>query len=308
MARGSVMVTGLALGVAAGALLGTYVLAPNVDGSEDRSAVVAAEQQRDDAETRAEVADSVIDPSVIDGVLDGTPVLVLATADAEATSEVRESLNQAGAQDAGTVTLTEKFVSASDSDELKDLVTSALPAGTQLDVDRRDPGIQAGGALAPVFLLDDAGAEQASVADRRLLLTTLRDAGFIDYEDGTLRPAAMIVLVAGAGVSPGDDPSYGGNLLADFADTLAHSDDGGPIVIATQPDSLRDGVAGAVSDLPVVPAVDTEAGRVAVIQQLVELLERSGEAGDGDGDSEGDAEATEQPAEDQPAEQQTTEE
>nr|WP_240394099.1 copper transporter [Corynebacterium lactis] len=194
-------VTGAALGVAAGAALGAYVLNPAGAGIDfggsaaaERDAAVA---RADAQEARVGEANRILEPVVGEVVKDSladVPVLVVAAPDAtdEQLKGVAETLKAAGAPDAGVLKLTDKFLSASGADELKDTVTTSLPTNVKLDTERRDPGRQAGQALAPVLELGKDGGEQASAADRKLLLEALKGAGFVDYKEGTLRPPARL--------------------------------------------------------------------------------------------------------------------
>lgn len=284
--RWSAGIAGAALGVAAGSALGAYVLAPaggvQWGGGEAAAERDAAIVQRDDAVVRADAANDVVGDltaDVVGGTLRDVPVLLLTTPDAdpEAVRAMEATLRDAGAPETATIGLTEKFRSAQGADELKDVVTGALPTGTTLDVDRRDPGFQAGQALSPVLLLGGEG-ERAPVADRRLLLGSLRDAGFIDYRDGTVRPSAAVVILTGSGKGDGEDPGVGSRILADFAEALAAD---GTVVVAGDPSSARDdgvievletsATGGAVHTQP---AIGDAAGRVGVVRDIVSAKKR----------------------------------
>lgn len=279
-------VTGAALGVAAGAALGAYVLNPagsgiQIGGGDAAAERDAAKAQLAEQTTRADEANQIIEPAtkqIVDGALADVPVVLVVTPDADEKNVkgVAETLRAAGAPDGGTLKLTEKFVTAASADELKDVVANSLPANTQLDAQRRDPGRQAGQALAPVLQLDKEGGEQASAADRGLLLGSLRDAGFVDYADGTMRPSAAVVIVSGAGASGSADAAFGARLLADVAEALGEN---GSVVVAGTPDARGgDGILGAigrkgagVSDkIGQVGVVGDVAGRVGVVQKVAE--------------------------------------
>lgn len=279
-------VTGAALGVAAGAALGAYVLNPagsgiQIGGGDAASERDAAKAQLAEQTARADEANKIIEPAtkqIVDGALADVPVVLVVTPDADEKNvqAVTEILKAAGAPDGGTLKLTDKFVTAEHADELKDVVANSLPANTKLDEQRRDPGRQAGQALAPVLELNKEGGEQASSADRGLLLGSLRDAGFVDYADGTMRPGAAVVIVSGAGAEGSADPAFGARLLADVAEALA---DSGSVVVAGTPEARGgDGILGAiarkgagVSDkIGQVGVIGDVAGRVGVVQAVVE--------------------------------------
>lgn len=287
-------VTGAALGVAVGAALGAYVLNPAGAGIDfgtgaagERDAAIA---RADAQQARADEANRIIEPivgEIVKDTLKDVPVLVIATPDAtdKQLAGVSETLRAAGAPDAGVLKLTDKFLSAAGADELKDTVSTSLPSNVQLDPERREPGRQAGQALAPVLELNKDGGEQASAADRKLLLEALKGGGFIDYAEGTLRPAAGIVIVGNHGtvsqaaIDKGEDPAFGAGLVADLAVAFAEGsgsgdDAAGHVVVGT--DSFgREGV-GALPDErwgadPAVKRVDVmsdAAGRIEIIQAL----------------------------------------
>lgn len=287
-------VTGAALGVAAGAALGAYVLNPAGAGidfgtgaASERDAAVA---RADAQQARADEANRIIEPIVGEIVKDSlkdVPVLVIATPDAtdEQLAGASETLRAAGAPDAGVLKLTDKFLSAAGADELKDTVSTSLPADVQLDPERREPGRQAGQALAPVLELDKDGGERASTADRKLLLEALKGGGFVEYEEGTLRPAAGIVIVGNHGtvsraaIDKGEDPEFGAGLVADLAVALAEGfgtgeDAAGHVVVGTDGFG-REGVSalpderwGADPAVKRVDAVSDAAGQIGVVGEL----------------------------------------
>ncbi|OHR36473.1 hypothetical protein HMPREF3011_03215 [Corynebacterium sp. HMSC074C04] len=287
-------VTGAALGVAAGAALGAYVLNPagaSIDfgtgAASERDAAVA---RADAQQARADEANRIIEPIVGEIVKDSlkdVPVLVIATPDAtdEQLAGVSETLRAAGAPDAGVLKLTDKFLSAAGADELKDTVSTSLPADVQLDPERREPGRQAGQALAPVLELDKDGGERASATDRKLLLEALKGGGFVEYEEGTLRPAAGIVIVGNHGtvsraaIDKGEDPEFGAGLVADLAVALAEGfgagdDAAGHVVVGTDGfgkkgiSALPDERWGADPAVKRVDAVSDAAGQVGVVGEL----------------------------------------
>ncbi|ALA68531.1 copper transporter [Corynebacterium lactis] len=289
-------VTGAALGVAVGAALGAYVLNPAGAGidfggaaaSERDSAKAEAEAQQ----ARADEANRILKPvvgEVVKDALADVPTLVIATPDAtdEQLKTVAETLKAAGAPDAGVLKLTDKFLSASGADELKDTVATSLPTNVQLDAERRDPGRQAGQALAPVLELGKDGGEQASAADRKLLLESLKGAGFVDYEEGTLRPAAGIVIVGEHGTVKGaggdgsgaskEDAEFGATIVADLATALAEglgqSGANGHVVVATDGAdtgaiATLDSRGGASNMVGRVRAVSDSAGQIGLVRDL----------------------------------------
>ncbi|MDO5670174.1 MAG: copper transporter [Corynebacterium sp.] len=280
--RAGWLIGGLGFGVAAGVALGTLVIAPNMpDGPDSAPAEPETNERAEIAEAQAASADSVIaelSSSAVADTLADRPVLVIRTADAveEDVAGVQSLLADAAAIDAGTITLHESFLGAEGADQLKSIVANTLPAGAQLSEDRLDPGVHAGEALGSVLLLNaESGEEQATSEERGLLLRALREAELLDYEDGTILPAQVIVVVTG-------DASEGlsSRTLADFVEALDGRGNGTVLAgrIHTAADTgavglLRAGETGVST----VDSVDRAVGRMATVLAVREQLE--GEVG-----------------------------
>lgn len=282
--RAGWLIGGLGFGIAAGVALGTLVIAPNMPDESGESPVredAAATERAEIAEAQAASADSVIADlasSAVADALTDRPVLVFRTADAveEDVAGVETLLADAGAIDAGTISLAEQFLSAEGADQLKSIVANTLPAGAQLSEDRLDPGLHAGEALGSALLLDpETGEEQSSSEERGLLLRALRDAGFLDYEDGTILPAQVAVVVTG-------DASEGleSRNLADFVGALDGRGNGAVLAgrIHTAADTGAVGLVRAEeTGVSTVDSVDRAVGRMATVLAVREQLE--GESG-----------------------------
>lgn len=280
------LIGGIGFGIAAGVALGTLVIAPNMpEGSSSGAAELGEATERADiAEAQAASADSVVGElaaEAVTGTLGERPVLVFRTADAveEDVAGVEKLLSDAGAVDAGTITLAEKFLTSEGADELKSIVANTLPAGARLSEDRLDPGLHAGEALGSALLLEpESGEEQASSEERGLLLRALRDAGFLDYEDGTILPAQVAVIITGD-----DDGSSGlaARTLADFVAALDGRGNGAVLAgrIHTAADTGVVGLVRAAADngVSTVDSVDRAVGRMATVLAVREQLE--GETG-----------------------------
>ncbi|KQB85678.1 copper transporter [Corynebacterium lowii] len=216
MAKSGLVIAGLGFGIAIGSALGAFVLAP-VDHS-DEEAVARAEEAAAHSAEEADSSDSVVGnlaPRALSGTLDQRPVLIFATADAaDRVSSVRHWLNQAGAIDAGQITLEPRFTEQDGADSLKTIVTNTLPAGAQLSENKLDPGTHAGEALGSALMLGPEGTPQATEEERANLLIALRDAGFISYASGTILPAQGIVVLSG------DDEGFAKVSLDNFAEAL----------------------------------------------------------------------------------------
>lgn len=216
--RGAIFTAGLGFGVAAGVALGALVIAPNIPGS-DASAGQSAQAAEDPA-TAPEPATSSAQPAeedlaeLVAGALADRPVLVFRTADADeaAQEELQQLLADSGAIDAGTITLNDKYF-ASDAEgvtKVSELLATAL------------------------LLNPETGEPEAPTEDRARALQTLRDTGFIDYEDGTILPTQGVVLLTG---EAGEE-----NTVANQARFLDAVDRAGGATVAAGPiESAEDG-------------------------------------------------------------------
>lgn len=291
--RAGVGIAGAGIGLALGAGLGVFLLSPNIPGAMNTGAssdtVASSEYESLEAEgkiaqRKAEAADEVVAAAgqdIINGVLDEQPVLVLATADAsdEDVEKLRASLQRAGAIDSGLIKLSEKFFTQNGADQLKTIVANTLPAGTELSADNRDPGTHAGQALgAALTFAEGTDTPNSTTEDRGLLLETLAEAEYLEYESGTILPGQAIVMVTGSG-STASGADFVAKNQAAFAEALDEA--GGATVIAGRVGhdeasnvitQLRgsDSTAGAVST---VEAVDQTWGRLATVLAVAEQLE-----------------------------------
>ena len=271
----SLVAAGLGWGLAAGLALGVLLIAPAMrDAGVAGDAQAAPDAQEadarvDEASAEAAAANEVLAAQAEELVADklqARSIAVLHTADvpAEEVERLRWLLNTAGAEDAGTITLTDKFTAQDGADELSTIVVNSLPAGAQISVDNIAPGVHAGEAFAAALSINDEGAASASEEDREFLLTALSDAGFVDYEPGSVAAADGVVLLTGAREL---EPAFRDRLLGDFAD--AYNSSGSPIVHA---------VAGQIGEedlqegAPQVAYAETEAGRVDTVMTLREEL------------------------------------
>ncbi|ALC05789.1 hypothetical protein CDES_06875 [Corynebacterium deserti GIMN1.010] len=291
--KGAASIAALAFGAAAGIAFGTYVLAPNLPENVDPNAptaadLVAAETQAEVNAVQADQADSIIDhivEDVVAGTLTDRPVLVLRTADAEQADvdDISWLLRQAGAVDAGTVTLEEQFFAQDGADQLKSIVANTLPAGAQLSETQLDPGTHAGEALGAALLLNPENGEPlASTGERSLLLNVLRDSGFISYEDGTILPGQVIVLITGDSDGSGDS-AFTAESQSLFARALDAQGSG--VVVAGRIHTAADtGVIGrlranpdAAENVSTVDSIDRTWGKMATVLSVREEL--AGRAG-----------------------------
>ncbi|QGU01927.1 Copper transporter MctB precursor [Corynebacterium kalinowskii] len=281
-------IAGLAFGIALGTAFGTYVLSPNLPGGaneESHKAVAELAEAKSEAainDAQASAADSYIAATAGDTVsnaLKDRPVLIFRTADAneDDVKAVTELRTKSGAKDAGTITLTEKFFSMDGADPLKSIVANTLPAGAQLSTTQLDPGTHAGEALGAALLLNkDNGEPLASTEDRALLLKALRDGGYINYPDGTVLPAQLVIVITGDSDGVGDK-NFAAVHQATFAKALDKKANG--VVVAGRVNTAAEnGVIGqlrkdAQSGVSTVDSVDRAFGQIATILAGREQLE-----------------------------------
>ena len=219
------------------------------------------------------MADTLSD-TVLDGSLEGRPVLVVVAPGAsdEDVSAVTETLGAAGAVDAGRVTLTDKAVDPAADAELQALVAN-LPIGTAPAADA-DLGTQLGTALGRAGLLRTEDARpHLDDDDRSTVLTTLADAGVIEFEPGTLRPGQLALVITG----PGENESTAVRL-ASLARTLDGEGAGAVVAAELRSAGGHDAVTVLRSTgddgVSTVDSVSSGAGRLATALALAQQLER----------------------------------
>ncbi|MEZ2121410.1 MULTISPECIES: copper transporter [unclassified Corynebacterium] len=286
-------VAGLFFGIAGGVVLGACVLAPNLPEG-DSGAVVITPAELKEARLEAEInaaqadtADTVVADvaeDMVSGVLAEQSVLIMTTPDAdkEDIDNIAWLLGKAGATDAGTVQLAKRFFDQDGADALKTIVTSTLPAGAQLSLDRLDPGTHSGEALGSALFNDPVtGEPQADPGERSLLLNALSESGFLSFEQGAIQPADVIVIITGD--DDGSTDRFAAKNLATFVTALDTKGRG--TVLAGRLRSASDtgaiGVlradADARSHVSTVDSIDRAYGRLATV--LAARHEREGDSG-----------------------------
>lgn len=293
--------SGLAWGIAGGIALGALVVAPSMapisdnsfnqiagssseDGGGKKGAKASEETQRQLDSANALLANS--STAIVRGALDQRPFLIIRTPDAnpedvDVTSWLAE---QAGGVSSGEITLTDKFLSSDGADELRSIIATTLPAGAQLSVDNQAAGVHAGESLGAALMFDPRGDQPlATVDDRAVVLQALRDAGFIEYADGTITPAQGIILITGGTVeedeadgTADDGNAYSATVLADFARALDSRGDA--VVLAGRRGAAGDKGSLALiredekSPVSTVDSLDSETGRISAVLALAEQI------------------------------------
>lgn len=284
---------GIFFGLAGGVALGACVLAPVLPERDSGAETITPEQLSEArleariGAAQADTADAVvasIAEETVSGALTDQSVLVVTTPDADSgdIENIAWLLGKAGAVDAGTVQLAEKFLNQDGADGLKTIVTSTLPAGAQLSLDRLDPGTHSGEALGAALFKDPVTGEPlAEAGERNLLLNALSEAGFITYEPGTIQPADVIIVVTGD--DDGSTDRFAARNLATFATALDTRGRG--VVLAGRLHAAADtgaiGVLRADADanghVSTVDSIDRAYGRMATV--LAARHEREGDSG-----------------------------
>ncbi|MDN6535694.1 MAG: copper transporter [Corynebacterium variabile] len=279
---------GVAAGIAAGTLLGFYVLAPNVEGGP---AAVDSDVQEQLDPPRAQLwappagrppDDAVLDEMAAGAVRDdlkdhSVRVVAMPDADQELVDAQRALLSDAGATDAGTLSLADDAVSQDKADAVKSLAANTLPAGAKLSEDRRDPGFHFGQVVGQALRSAGDRAKEASESDRSLVLGALDKSGFIDGGIPEVDSADAVVVVTGP------TGGFAGTFTADLAAGL--DDVTGGVVLAGDWASTTDGGALEIlradrADTEKVSTVDNAdrtAGRITVVRALAQQLD--GKAG-----------------------------
>jgi len=288
----ALVVAGLGFGVALGVTAGTLVIAPNMDGTaavgSSNSEALREEhrsllQENKEIQAQSDSADTLVNELSADAIRDSLTdrdVAIIATGDASENdvAGVRDKLNAAGAVDSGTITLTNEFLHPDGADKLKSIVANVLPAGAELDEQDLSAGRHTGQALAAALLRNpDTTEPLASPEDRGALLQALREAGFLDYEDGTILPAQAVVVVMGKG----GGEYYHDNLVA-FANSLneagSYSVLAGNLQAAGEGgviDTLRQEAADEddAEAISTVDSINRDFSQLAVVLAVVEQLE-----------------------------------
>ena len=121
--------------------------------------------------------------------------------------------------------------------------------------------MHAGEALSAALSKDESGQPRASVEDREFLLDTLAEAGFIEYQPGSVIAADGAVVLAGAGDG---EQSFGRDALENFAGAFRTQ---GPALVVASP-GPKDGTTAS----PEVGFAGTETGRVNTVLALRDEL------------------------------------
>lgn len=271
------------LALAIGVVLGSTSVATSIrDALVERQETTAGQletAQEDLAQSRLEVdrLDSLagnLTPAVAADRLKDRPVLVVVApgASGDDVEAVTKAISTAGGIDAGRIQMTDRSVDPEADSELSALVAN-LPIGKAPATDA-DLGTQLGTALGRAGLLRSEDAEpHLGDDDRATVLTTLADAGMIEFESGTIRPGQLAVIVTG----PVDDESTAVRI-ASLSRTLDAEGAGVVVVSGISSGGGQDAVvalrSSGQSDASTVDNGGSDAGHLATVLALAEQLDR----------------------------------
>lgn len=251
-----------AVAFAVGIVVGCLGLAPSLAGSADSrvaglsTAVAQARGELEVARAQLRSADSVVldvGRETLAGTLAERSVMVVyagGVRDADVT-KVRGLLADAGARDAGSMRLREAFFTPA----MKNIASNVLPAGATLSEDKLDVGTHAGEVLGSLVFHSSATDEERASG-----LGTLRNAGFLTYGDGGVKPADAVVLIVG--------PDVPTEFLTRFAPALGSR--GGGLVVAGDTGSAQ--LAALQGRVVTVDSIDRATGQFAVVRQVALLV------------------------------------
>lgn len=291
MRQHAISIAAIFLALAVGVVLGSGTLSGGLlsglrdDKSELQDQVNALQETNNQLEQQLNSADgfdaAVSSRVVGDALAQRTVILVTAPdADPGDLEGVNRMIGAAGGTVTGRVSLTDSFVDAANGDQLRTTITNVIPAGVQLKTGAVDQGSLAGDLLGSVLLLNAQNAQpQSTPEELALALETLRAGGFIAYDNGSVKPAQLAVVLTGSGKA--SDGSEGGNrgaIIARFAGALdsrgagavlagrpGAAEGNGPIAVVRSDTALSSGVT-------TIDNVDREAGRITTALALQEQL------------------------------------
>ncbi|BBY83705.1 copper transporter [Mycolicibacterium pulveris] len=288
----------LAIGVALGSgLLSNTVLSGLQDDKRDLQVKIDTlntdKNALNEKLSAAGEFDAQMSPRILRDTMKDKSVVLFRTPDAadDDVDALTRLIGQAGATLTGTITLTQEFVTANSADKLLSVVNSPIvPAGKQLSTTAVDQGSQAGDLLGITLLINrDPKVTPVDDTQRETVLATLRDTGFITYDDQRVGAANTALIVTGGAL--GDDAGNRGSTVARFAAGLAPHGSG--TVLAGRDGSASGTAAVAVtrsdaglnSAVSTVDDVDIEAGRITSVLALGDLANgaRPGQYGIGAG-------------------------
>lgn len=287
MRQHAISIAAIFLALAIGVVLGSGTLSDSLLSGlrDDRTEQQNQINQLNDENNRlgeqlsaADGFDAAVSGRVVRDALAQRTVVIVTTPDADPgdLDGITRLVGAAGGTVTGTVALTDSFVDAANGDQLRTTVTNVIPSGIQLRTGAVDQGSLAGDLLGSVLLLNAQTAQpQSTPEELALALEALRAGGFVAYDNGTVAPAQLAVVLTGDGAA---DSGNRGSIVARFAGALDGR--GAGTVLAGRPGSAQGNgpVAVVRSDtalsagVSTVDDVDRESGRITVVLALEDQL------------------------------------
>ncbi|MYR05370.1 copper transporter [Gordonia sp. SID5947] len=282
------------LALAVGLFLGSGFIGDRVNSATgtSRDRIGDLEKERDQLNEQVNAAnsfDAAMGPRLIAGALKGQSVLVVSAPTAADTDvdAVKESIASAGGRVSGQIALTDSLVRDQNAEQVRTIVDQTIPPGATLRTELTDSGGRVGDLLGALTLHRD-GQSSASGADTRLGLQALREGGFINYADGGVSPADLLVVVTGDPL--GSDAGAQGQLTARLAGSMSARGQGGALVGRTGSATGGSPIAVVRSDpglgnaVSTIDNVDQQTGRITTVLALADEADgRTGAYGTGPG-------------------------
>lgn len=249
--------SGLGFGIAAGTLLGFYVLAPQINDyreNNDRlheTELTHKEQEIAQEQARRGAAETYLDAhreQIIANALDSVPVAFFVAPDVapERVAAIRSLFIEAGAVDTGTLSIEPRMINPDYADEVGGIAAHLLPAGAQLSTTGAQPGLHIGQNLSSSLGVDEQNNPRATASDREIVLQALKDQGFLSFDAVPDKAAKLMILITGKDGDALPATEYASQFLADFALGL----DEGPVGVVVA------GTSAPADSLPSPSTVD----------------------------------------------------
>jgi hypothetical protein len=273
------------LAVALGIVIGTTAL-NNPISADIEARVDQLEQDKRQLEDQtqalteqvnsADAFEQAVAPALVDGSLDGSTVLLVATSD-EMTPELMEQVGglvtEAGGSVSGVVRLQPEFSDPATEGALLSYVTSpGLPAGVQLP-ETEDAGQLVGALLAQSLMIPNApGAASPESEEVSSVLAGLSALDVLTVESSSVEPADYTVVLTGSGFDA--DAEQRNATLLELV-TALDSGGSGAVVAGTGAAARENGLVGTIRADPELSAavstvdnVDRAAGRISTVLAL----------------------------------------
>lgn len=294
MRQHAVSIIAIFLALALGLFLGSGFIGDRMNAltGTDRDKIGKLQDENDTLSKQAgndEAFQKAVAGRLVKGALDKRSVLVVtspnaADSDVEA---VKNLVNDAGGSVSGQVALPMSLVRDENAAKLRTVIDQSIPTGAQLRVQYTDSGSRLGDLLG-VTMLSKPGEKPVSEQDRSTALATLRQGGFLEFAEGSLKPADLVLVVTGGELAK--DSGAQGQFVGRFAAAMSSRGQGGvlagrngaaeggsPIGVVRSDPSLSNAVS-------TVDNVDQETGQVTTVLALGEETHgRTGAFGTGQG-------------------------